>query len=277
MADARNTHDTPAPTAGEVLAALRAMGSEANRAGMARYAINVEHAFGISMTSLRTYARTIGKNHLLALALWESGYHEARLLAGLVDERSAITREQMEHWVSDFDSWDVCDQVASGLFARTPHAWDLVPEWCGSDAEWRKRAGFALIVGITTHDRRVTDEALLSLFPLIEAGAFDERNFVKKAVSWALRTIGKRNPALNVAAVSCAERLLETANHHAGGPRGGTPEVRAARWVANDVLRELRSETVRARLAERATRAAVTPGRSPRAVSAGLRGRTRQR
>ncbi len=236
------------PRVAKLLDELRAMGSEHDRAGMARYGINVEDAFGVSVHELRRIAKRLGTDHRLALALWETGNHEARLLACFVDDPAAVTEAQLEGWVAALDSWDVCDQATTSLFDRTPHAWRKAVEWAGRDAEWVKRAGFSLMAGLAVHDREAGDAAFLGLLPLVERGAFDERNFVKKAVNWALRNIGKRNPALHAAAVACGERIRATANRRAGGERGGEPAVRAARWVAADALRELASEKVRARL-----------------------------
>ncbi len=224
------------------------MGSARNRAGMARYGINVENAFGISVYELRKIAKGLGTDHDLALALWATGNHEARLLACFVDDPAAVTGRQLEAWVRDFDSWDVCDQATTSLFDLTKHAWSKAVEWAGRDEEWVKRAGFALMAGLASHDREAADRAFLKLLPLIERGAGDDRNFVKKAVNWALRNIGKRNRALNQAAIACATRIRTAANRRAGGERGGDAAARSARWVATDALRELTSDKVRARL-----------------------------
>jgi 3-methyladenine DNA glycosylase AlkD len=229
-----------------LLAEIRSLGSEEDRAGMARYGINVTDAVGASIYVLRPIAKRVGRDHGLALALWASGLHEARLLAAFVDDPVRVTPEQMEAWAADFDSWDLTDQVTTSLFDLTPHAWDKAAEWAGRDGEWVKRGGFAMMAGLAVHDKRASDERFLALLPLIEREATDPRNFVKKAVNWALRNIGKRNAALNAAAIDTAERILK---QH-GGPdaRGGVEGDRAARWVAKDALRELTSEKVRARL-----------------------------
>jgi 3-methyladenine DNA glycosylase AlkD len=231
-----------------LLAELRAMGSERDRAGMARYGINVANAFGVSVFELRKIARRLGRDHGLALSLWATGNHEARLLACFVDDPAEVSEEQLEAWAKDLDSWDLCDQATTSLFDRTGHAWAKAAAWARRDEEWVKRGGFALLAGLAVHDEAARDEAFLRLLPLVERGAFDGRNYVKKAVSWALRNVGKRNPALHAAAVACAERILAAANARAGGTRGGELGARSARWVASDVLRELRSEKVRARL-----------------------------
>jgi len=231
-----------------ILAELRALGSERNRAGMARYGINVENAFGVSVYELRGLAARLGTDHELALALWATGNHEARLLACFVDDPAAVTAAQMEAWAGDFDSWDLCDQATTSLFDLTSHAWSKAAEWAGRDEEWVKRGGFALMAGLAVHDKAAPDRAFGRLLPLVERGAWDDRNFVKKAVNWALRNIGKRNRALNATALACAEGLRADANRRAGGERGGDPGARSARWVATDAIRELTSEKVRARL-----------------------------
>lgn len=231
-----------------ILAELRAMGSEKDRAGMARYGINVERAFGVSVPELRKVAGRLGPDHELALALWKTGNHEARLLACFVDDPAAVTGAQVEAWARDFDSWDVCDQATTSLFDRTRHAWTKAAEWAVRNEAWVKRGGFALMAGLAAHDKAADDSAFEKLLPLIERAAPDHRNFVKKAVNWALRNIGKRNRALHAAASSCAERILAAANERAGGVRGGDAAARSARWVAADALRELGSTKVRARL-----------------------------
>ena len=224
------------------------MGSEDNRAGMARYGINVENAFGVSIYQLRKVAKRLGTDHGLALALWATGNHEARLLACFVDDPALVSDQQFEAWARDFDSWDICDQATTSLFDLTKHAWSKAVKWARRDQEWVKRAGFALMAGLAVHDKSAGNRAFLRLLPVIERGASDERNFVKKAVNWALRNIGKRNRVLNAAAIACAERIRSAANQRAGGERGGDPAARSARWVANDALRELSSAKVQARL-----------------------------
>jgi len=232
----------------DILAGLRSMGSERDRAGMARYGINVENAFGVSVLELRRIAKRLGTNHALALALWATGNHEARLLACFVDDPALVSAKQMEAWAREFDSWDICDQATTSLFDLTRHAWAKANEWAGRDEEWVKRAAFTLMAGLAVHDKATTDRAFRKLLSVIERGAFDERNFVKKAVNWALRNIGKRNRALNAAAIASAEKIRSVANKRAGGERGGDPRTRGARWVAADALRELTSEKAQARL-----------------------------
>ncbi len=215
---------------------------------MARYGINVANAFGVSVTELRKLARRLGTDHGLALALWATGHHEARLLACFVDDPAAVTETQVEKWAADFDSWDLCDQATTSLFDLTKHAWPKAVEWTGRDEEWVKRAGFALMAGLARHDKTASDRSFLTLLTAIEQRAFDGRNYVKKAASWALRNIGKRSHALNAAAVACAQRIRAAADRRAGASRGGDLGDRGARWVAVDALRELQSEVVRARL-----------------------------
>lgn len=231
-----------------LLSELRAMGSEKDRAGMARYGIAVDDAFGVSVYELRKVAKRLGTDHELALALWETGNHEARLLACFVDDPAEVTAEQTEAWAGDFDSWDICDQATTSLFDLTAHAWTKARAWARRDEEWVKRGGFALMAGLAVHDEAADDRAFVKLLPLIARGATDDRNFVKKAVNWALRNIGKRNRALNAAAIACAEEIRAAANERAGGERGGDAGARSARWVATDALRELVSEKVQARV-----------------------------
>jgi 3-methyladenine DNA glycosylase AlkD len=231
-----------------ILAELRGMGSERDRAGMARYGINVENAFGVSIYELRNVARRLDTDHDLALALWASGNHEARLLACFVDDPAAVTAAQMEAWAGDFDSWDLCDQATTSLFDTTRHAWSKAAEWAERDEQWVRRAGFALMAGLAVHDKAAPDRKFEKLLPMIERAAPDDRHYVKKAVNWALRNIGKRNRRLNAAALACARRILAAANQRAGAERGGDPGARASRWVATDAIRQLTSPKAQVRL-----------------------------
>ena len=233
-----------------LLGEMRSLGSEKDRQGMARYGINVDHAYGVSIYQLRRIAKRLGTDHEMALALWATGNHEARLLACFVDDPAAVTETQLEAWATDFDSWDICDQATTSLFDATPHAWSKATEWAGRPQEWVKRAGFALMAGLAVHDKQASNRAFLRLLPLIQREAGDERDFVKKAVNWALRNIGKRNRTLNTAAIDRAEKIRAAANKRAGGERGGDAQARAARWVASDALRELTSDKVQGRLKE---------------------------
>lgn len=218
---------------------LRALGSKAHRAGMARFGIEVARACGVPIPALRALARRIGVDHALAQALWATGQHEARLLACFVEDPAAVTDVQADAWVDDIDSWDLCDQVTTSLLDRTSLAWPKAVEWAGRDAPWCRRAAFAMMAGLAVHDRTSGDEPFIALLPLIELAATDDRNFVRKGVNWALRNIGKRNAALNAAALACARRILARANARAGGARGGDAGARSARWVATDAIREL--------------------------------------
>lgn len=231
-----------------ILTELRAMGGTKQRAAMARVGINIENSLGISLYDLRAHAQRLGTDHELALRLWRTGTQEARLLACFVDDPAAVTEQQCERWALDFDSWNVCDQATTSLFDQTKHAWPKAVEWATREEEWVRRAAFALMAGLAVHDKTAPDDRFVALFPLIEQAAFDPRNFVKKAVNWALRNIGKRNLSLNQAAVACAKRLLVTANDGRGGPRGRDAASRSARWVATDALRELESEKTLSRL-----------------------------
>lgn len=219
----------------DVVEELRALGDPAGREGMARVGINPEQALGIRIPQLRAVARRIGRDHAMAAGLWASEIHEARILAAFVDDPAQVTPVQMEAWAADFDSWDVCDQACSVLFARTPYAYEKAAAWSEREEEFVKRAGFALMAALAVHDKRAPDEKLAAFLPMIEREAGDRRNFVRKAVNWALRQIGKRNASLHARAVETAERILER------GPR-------SARWVASDALRELRSDAVRTKL-----------------------------
>lgn len=210
-------------------------------AGMARFGINPEGRLGLSMPAMRRIAQTLGRDHELALALWETGIPDARIVAGMVAEPTKLTSPQMDAWAKDFSSWDVCDQVCGSAFLASPLAWSKVPEWAVHKEEFVRRAAFALLATLAVHDKRAVDERFVMMLALIEAAAADERNFVKKAVNWALRNIGKRNLTLNAAAIEAARRIQ----------RQGS---RSARWIAADALRELTCEAVQARLRERAGR-----------------------
>ena len=219
----------------DVVRTLERMGDRLRLEGMARFGIDTGRAVGVTVTELRRFARDLGHDHELAGALWASGVHEARLLASLVDEPALVSEAQMEAWVADLDSWDVCDGVCGNLFDRTPFALDKAVEWSSREPEFEKRAAFALMASAVVHRKDLPDAAFASLLPVIRAQATDERNYVKKAVSWALRQIGKRSSGLNPLAIRTAEQIERI-------------DSRAARWVARDALRELRSGAVQARL-----------------------------
>jgi 3-methyladenine DNA glycosylase AlkD len=226
---------------------LGAQTSAESRAGMARYGINVADAFGVSVPELRRLAKVLGTDHDLALALWDTGNHEARLLASMVDDPAVVTEAQMDQWAAAFDSWDVCDQVTSNLFDKTPFAYDKVREWSAAGDEWVKRAAFATAAALAVQDKKAPDERFVAILALVRREAGDGRNFVKKAVNWALRNIGKRNAALHAAAIDSAEAILAAADALAAADRRD-PAARSARWVARDALRELRSDKVLRRL-----------------------------
>lgn len=234
-ATVRSNEVIPTMRSDDVLQQLKALYSPGDLAGMARFGINTENAYGISVTTLRKIARTIGRDHSLALELWSSGVHEARILASIIEKPELVTDEQMDSWVGDFDSWDVCDQCCYNLFARTRFAYQKAAQWAEREEEFVKRAGFALMAGLAVHDKKADDGDLARFLPLIANGAIDDRNFVKKAVNWALRQIGKRNTRLNELAVETAREIQKM-------------NSRSARWVAADALRELTSEAVRGRL-----------------------------
>ena len=235
----------PADLAAELLSELRGQANPDNVAGMARYGITPEGTLGVPIPKLRALVRELRPLrkrrpeyvHEVAAHLWRSGVHEARLLAGFLDVPALVTRAQAEAWVKDFDSWDVCDQVVD-LFAASGVGHALAREWAGREETYVKRAGFVVMCSLAVHDKAAPDAALIAFLPLVERECTDPRNYVKKAVNWALRQIGKRSPSCQEAAVATGERIL--AEH---------PDSAAARWVARDALRELRSDAVVARLA----------------------------
>jgi 3-methyladenine DNA glycosylase AlkD len=223
------------PTAADILLQLKSQANPANVTGMTRYGINPQGTLGIPMPDLRQIAKKAGRDHALAVQLWASGLHEARILASLVDDPRLVTDEQMETWALDFDSWDVCDQVCSNLFDRTTFAYHKAIAWSGRSEEFVKRAGFVLMAGLAVHDKKAGNEQFEQFFPLIVREAGDERNFVKKAVNWALRGIGKRNLYLNRRSVETAQEIQKM-------------DSMAARWIAADAIRELTDEKTLRRL-----------------------------
>jgi 3-methyladenine DNA glycosylase AlkD len=233
-----------------VLEELAAQGSEEARAGMARYGIRTEDAFGVSIYVLRPLAKKLGRDHDLALALWATGNHEARLLASMVDDPAQVTERQMDAWAAQFDSWDVCDQVTSNLFDKTPFAYQKVREWSAAEDEWIKRAAFATAAALAVQDKEAADEPFLEILELCRREAGDDRNFVKKAVKWAVRNIGKRDVRLHAAAIATAEAILAEAEERAAADRKD-PAARSGRWIARDALRELRSDKVTERVRRR--------------------------
>jgi 3-methyladenine DNA glycosylase AlkD len=223
----------------DVIAELKSMGDPESLAGKAKYGIKSDRALGITIPKLLGLAKKIGKNPRLADRLWSSAIHEARILACMIDDPQQISADQLEHWVTEFDSWDLCDQCCNRLFRKTPLARQKALTWSSRPEEFVKRAGFVLMAVLSVHDKKAADKQFDPFFKRIKAAASDERNFVKKAVNWALRQIGKRNLALNKKAIRVAEEIQQF-------------ESKTARWVASDALRELKSENVQKRLSGRA-------------------------
>lgn len=222
----------------EIINIIKSLYNPEAVAGMTRFGINPDNNFGVSVTELRKMAKGIGTDHNLAIQLWKSGIHEARILACLIDDPKLVTEEQIEYWVCDFDAWDICDQCCSNLFRKTQYAYQKVFEWSASDEEFVKRAGFVLMAVIAVHDKEADDSIFMRFLPVIKTGAADNRNLVKKAVNWALRQIGKRNINLNSRAIETARQIQQM-------------DVKGARWIASDAIRELTSQAVQDRLKAR--------------------------
>jgi 3-methyladenine DNA glycosylase AlkD len=224
------------PMAGvdEALALLKQHARPGELAGMARFGMDVEGRLGVSVPELRRIARQLGRDHAVALALWQTGIPDAQILAGMVAEPARLTSRQMDAWAKTMRSWDVCDGACLNAFVRSPLAWNRVAVWAGRHDEFVRRAAFALLATLAMHDKASDDARFIDALALVEAAADDGRNFVRKAVNWALRNIGKRNAALNTAAIACASALARR-------------ESKAARWIAADALRELRGDAVRRR------------------------------
>jgi len=219
---------------GEVLNVLKDLGDPRNVEGMARFGIKPAAALGVPKPALRRLAREIGKDHGLAHQLWASGIHEARVLASMVDDPTKVTGAQMESWANDFDNWDICDQCCMNLFWKTASTYRKAQEWSAHGKEFVKRAGFVLMASLAIHDKKAGDAAFERFLSGIEREATDDRNFVRKAVNWALRQIGKRNTSLRQKAMEVALELQQA-------------ESKSARWIGSDALRELSSEAVRHR------------------------------
>ncbi|MCK5261262.1 MAG: DNA alkylation repair protein [Thermoplasmatales archaeon] len=219
----------------EIISKLKSLSDPEAVKGMARYGINPKNNLGISIYKLRPIAKEIGKDHDLALKLWDSGIHDARLLACFIEDPAKVTGEQMDSWAKGFDSWDVCDQACTSLFDLTPLAWRKVVEWTEREEEFVKRGAFSLIAGLAVHEKKAGDKKFEQFFPLIKKHSIDERNYVKKAVNWALRNIGKRNLALNKQVIKLSEEILKI-------------DSKSARWIASDAIRELKSEKIQVRL-----------------------------
>jgi len=221
-----------APT---VLKELQAQGDPTYLKSVSRLGVKGKNMLGVSMPDIRKIASKHSQDHQLALTLWRSGIHEARILASILDEVELVSEIQMENWVQDFDSWDLCDQVCGNLFCHTAFAYDKALLWSERYEEFPKRAGFVMMAELAIHDDEAQDAQLAAFFPIIERESYDQRNYVKKAISWALRQIGKRNATLCAMATLIAERL---ANH----------EITSARWVGKEALKDLNSQNVQNRL-----------------------------
>jgi len=213
----------------EVIKDLKKNSNPKDKKGMARFGINPKYAMGVRVPVLRGLAKKIRKNHELAQDLWKTKIHEARILATIIDDPKSVTEKQMEEWVKEFNSWDLCDQCCSNLFCRLPISWKKVGEWAARKEEFVRRAGFALIAYLACHDKKAKDKDFEKFFPLIKKYSTDERNFVRKAINWALRQIGKRNPALRKKAIIEAKKIQKI-------------NSKTAKWIANDALRELTSK-----------------------------------
>ena len=217
---------TTATTAAAAVAWLRTQGNPAFRAGLARYGLPTEKAFGLPVATIKRYAKSLGHDHALAVALWKTGWTDARMLAAFVGDPARVTPAEMDAWCRDLDSWGIVDTVCFVLWDRSPLAWRKAKQWVSRKAEFEKRAGFVLMACLAAHDKKAADAEFLAFLPLIEKGATDERNFVKKGVSWALRHIGHRNAKLHAAAIKTATRLAKSSDA-------------TQRWVGKDALRDL--------------------------------------
>ena len=221
--------------AAAAVAALKKTGTKKGRDGMARYAIPSDKAFGVSFATVQKMGKALAPNHALAQALWDTGWYEARLMAAFVDDPALVTLAQMDRWCAEFENWAVCDTVCFKLFDRAPDAWRTIARWSRLRDETGRRAGFVMLACLALHDKAATDAAFLRTLPIIERGATDDRNFVKKAVNWALRAVGGRNQVLNAAAVDVARRLADSSDA-------------APRWVGKDALRALTSPAMTRKL-----------------------------
>lgn len=222
----------------QIVARLESAGDPKNVAGMARYGIVAKKAFGASAPAIRALAKEIGRDHGLAIDLWKTGIYDARILAAFIDDPERVTGRQLDSWAKEFDNWAICDGVCIHLFRKTDHAWKKAREWSGRKEEFVKRAGFTLMATLAVHDRKAGNEKFVGLMPIIRRASADGRNGVKKAVNWALRQIGKRNPALHKAAIGEALKIRMI-------------DSPSARWIAADALRELRDEATKGRIMNR--------------------------
>jgi 3-methyladenine DNA glycosylase AlkD len=220
-----------------ILKRLKALSNPKAIEGMAKFGITPKRTFGVSIPNLRKIAKEIGKNHELAQKLWELNIRETRILASMIDDPKSVTEEQMENWVKEFDYWEICDQVCQNLFTYTKFAYQKAIEWSKRDEEFVKRAGFALMAWLAFKDKEAKDEQFEKFLPIIKREATDNRNFVKKAVNWALRQIGKRNLSLNKKAIKLARRIQKI-------------DSKSAKWIAKDAIKELTSKAIQERLKE---------------------------
>jgi 3-methyladenine DNA glycosylase AlkD len=220
----------------EALAWLERRGSKRVREDMlSRYGITAPKAYGVPVGTIQQLGKQLGRDHDLAVALWATGWYEARMLCAWVDQPERVTPAQMDRWARDFDNWGICDTICVHLFDRTPHAWKKLAPWSRRREEFVKRAAFALLAGLSLHDKQAEDQSFLSTLPLIERAAEDDRNFVKKGVSWALRVMGRRNRRLNSACLETARRLVDA-------------DQPAAQWIGRQAVKELASPLVRRKL-----------------------------
>ena len=219
----------------EILKKLKSLSNPKNAEGMARFGINPKNTLGVSIPNLRKLAKQTGKNHKLARELWDSKIHEARILAGMIDDPKLVSEKQMDKWTKGFDSWDVCDQVCANLFDKTSFAFKKAVELTKDKREFVKRTGFSLMAYLACHDKKAKDKEFIKFFSVIKKEATDERNFVRKAVNWALRQIGKRNKKLNKEAIKTAKEIQKI-------------NSKTAKWIAVDALRELQSQAVQRRI-----------------------------
>jgi 3-methyladenine DNA glycosylase AlkD len=223
---------------GEVLETLKKLEDPKNVAGMARFGIKPAVALGVSKPALRMLAKNLGRHHDLAQELWASGVHEAMVLASMIDDPAEVTADQMDAWANSFDNWDICDQCCLNLFRKTAFAYEKTEDWTAIDREFVKRAGFVLMASLAVHDKKASDGKFKRFLSIIEREASDDRNYVRKAVNWALRQIGKRNADLRQEAIEVALGLQQV-------------ESKSARWIGSDALRELTSDAVRRRVSSR--------------------------
>lgn len=215
----------------DVIRILKSNANPKNVEGMARFGINSKNTLGISVPYLRALAKKIGKDHKLSQELWDSKIHEAKMLASMIEDFRLVSEKQMDSWIKDFDSWDVCDQVCMNLFDKTDIAYEKAAEWAKRKNEFEKRAGFSMMASLACHDKAAPDSKFKTFFQLIKSESLDERNFVKKAVNWALRQIGKRNHGLRKEAIKTAKDILKI-------------DSKSARWIANDAIRELEKKKI---------------------------------